>query len=155
VGVLDGGSLSPSSALRDRGVDQPGSGDLAALKACEHQRAVRRRQRAGGISNAVCLADERLRPAELSAQHSSLRHHIEADGENAQRTGRSGKLDPPSRYGEGRFVVPHHDGCSRGEPSPAENFLARDIAVPKTGGRPPEDWRRRGAAVRERQRKTM
>ena len=155
MGVLDGGSLPSRSALRDRGVDHVRGGDRAALKAREHKRAVRRGQGARGIGNAVCLTDQQFRPAELSPEYDSLRHYVEADGEDAQRTGRSGKLDSARRYGEARLVIPHHDGCSRGEPPPAENFLVRDIAASKTGRRPLEDRRRRGAAVRERERESV
>ncbi len=134
--VLDRGSLAAGRGLLDRGVDQPGRVGLAALKAGEHEGAVRRDLGARGLGDAVGLGDQQRRPAELSAQRHGLRHHVDADREHGQRAGLARELDPARGDREAGLVVPHHHGGRGREPPPAKDLLDRDVARPQSRSRP-------------------
>ena len=132
-----------------------GSLGLPALKAGEHEGAVRRDPGAGGVGDAVGLGNQQARPSELSAERHSLRHHVDADREHRQRAGLARELDPARGDRETGLVVPHHHGGGRREPAPAEDFLDRDVVAREAGRRLLENRRRGRAAVGERHRKAV
>ena len=155
VDELDSGSLAASRRITNRDLAESRHVGFPALKRPEKERPVLQDLGSRRLRDRVGFRDQPLSPPEIAAHSHRFGQDVQGhrqDGEGAQV---ASQLDAAAADGHAAFVIPHDRGPYRGQPPPAEHFLDGRVLAGEARRRSLQQRRRRLAALRQEQSKSV
>ncbi len=147
--------LAPTHEFPCDGLDQLGGLGFAALESDLCQRDVRCQAGTRRLADRRHLLEQRRRHCQLPREQSHRRAYRQCQGEHAQRTGITRKLDEARRQHVPGLVVPQKCRDTRCERHPPTPFPSRHVLASEGVDRPSQRRRSHGVSLSDQQRQAI